>query len=284
MRINDEHGVLFETKENYSAIWINKGFHFHSDIFEELDDKLRFFLKEEIKEYRKNILFALSTLNLPVIGRNPFEYIDVSKFRVLIKAVDVGLKIPSTCYAHSLTDAKEFIEFHKKVVIKPMTNIAFFESKDSRRQYSMYTKILKINEIEKENIDFNFPSLIQEHINANLEIRVFCLDNFFWSGAIPNEFAYVDGSECDYRSNSSQRRIIPFDLPKPIRLKLWRLMDSLGLNVASIDLILNDKGEYYFLEINPVGQFEFLSSICNYKIEAFISDWIIKSLKHEEIR
>ena len=44
VRINDEHGVLFETKENYSAIWINKGFHFHSDIFEELDDKLRFFL------------------------------------------------------------------------------------------------------------------------------------------------------------------------------------------------------------------------------------------------
>src|SRR5690606_30430198 len=88
--INNEQGVVFEATDNFTAIWINKGFHFHSDVFEVSNDKISFFLKEEIKEYRKNIFFTLSNLKLPVIGRNPFEYIDVSKIRVLIEAAGVG--------------------------------------------------------------------------------------------------------------------------------------------------------------------------------------------------
>ena len=60
-------------------------------------------------------------------------------------------------------------------------------------------------------------------------------------------------------------------------------MAVLGLNCASIDLIFDDKDNYYFLEINPVGQFEFLSSACNYNIEAVIANWLAKNINHEEI-
>lgn len=281
--INNEEGAYFKSTDDFKAIWINKGFHFHSDIYEEVDDKISLFLKEEVKEYRKNILLAISNLTLPVIGRNPVEYIDVSKFRALIEAVGVGLNIPSTCYTHSLAAAKNFIDSHEKIVVKPATNIAFFDSKDSMYQYSMYTKILKNSDFNEEDFDFNFPSLIQEYIDAKFEIRVFCIDNLFWSGAILSKSLYEDSSICDCRVNLSQRRIMPFHLHESIREKLCRLMAVLGLNCASIDLIFDDKDNYYFLEINPVGQFEFLSSACNYNIEAVIANWLAKNINHEEI-
>ena len=44
-------------------------------------------------------------------------------------------------------------------------------------------------------------------------------------------------------------------------------MQKLDLETGSIDLIKSTNGEYYFLEINPNGQFGMTSYPCNYNLE-----------------
>jgi D-alanine-D-alanine ligase-like ATP-grasp enzyme len=44
-------------------------------------------------------------------------------------------------------------------------------------------------------------------------------------------------------------------------------MAELNLDTGSIDMILDRKNEYVFLEVNPTGQFGWLSKSCNYYIE-----------------
>ena len=48
-------------------------------------------------------------------------------------------------------------------------------------------------------------------------------------------------------------------------------MKALKLESGSIDIIVDEQDDYYFLEVNPVGQFHFVSHICNYYIEKEIA-------------
>ena len=53
-------------------------------------------------------------------------------------------------------------------------------------------------------------------------------------------------------------------------------MNEIDLNTGSIDLLLTGKGDYYFLEVNPVGQFEWLNYYGNFFLEKKIAEELIK--------
>jgi glutathione synthase/RimK-type ligase-like ATP-grasp enzyme len=80
-------------------------------------------------------------------------------------------------------------------------------------------------------------------------------------------------TETDYRNYDldNPNRIVPYKLNKQLENKLILLLENLELNSGSIDLIKSKDGKYYFLEVNPVGQFGQLSYNCNYNIEKIIA-------------
>jgi D-alanine-D-alanine ligase-like ATP-grasp enzyme len=49
-----------------------------------------------------------------------------------------------------------------------------------------------------------------------------------------------------------------------------------NLDCGSIDLIYSTDEKYYFLEVNPVGQFGMVSYPCNYQLEKKIAIELIK--------
>ena len=81
----------------------------------------------------------------------------------------------------------------------------------------------------------------------------------------------------DFRNYDDEKptRIIPFELPNYIREKLLSLTAKIGLDTGSIDMIYSTDCDYYFLEINPVGQFGMVSYPCNYHIEKQIAEYLI---------
>ncbi|HQB76850.1 MAG TPA: grasp-with-spasm system ATP-grasp peptide maturase, partial [Tenuifilaceae bacterium] len=56
--------------------------------------------------------------------------------------------------------------------------------------------------------------------------------------------------------------------------KLNKLMKELGLDTGSIDMIVTEKREFIFLEVNPIGNIEMVSKNCNYPIERDIAKHI----------
>ena len=63
-------------------------------------------------------------------------------------------------------------------------------------------------------------------------------------------------------------------MPIEIENNLAELMKHLNLNSGSIDLIYGCDKKYYFLEVNPVGQFGMTSYPCNYYIEKKIANYL----------
>jgi glutathione synthase/RimK-type ligase-like ATP-grasp enzyme len=119
--------------------------------------------------------------------------------------------------------------------------------------------------------DAFLPSLFQEYISKKIEIRSFYLNDVFYSMAI---FSQLDSlTTLDYRNYNLEKpnRTVPFCLPESVQIQVKKLMKRLELDTGSIDLILTMEGDYVFLEINPTGQFGWLSKSCNYYIEREIA-------------
>ena len=64
-----------------------------------------------------------------------------------------------------------------------------------------------------------------------------------------------------------------YKLPNEIEEKADKLMKLLDLNCGSIDFIKSGD-KFYFLEINPTGQFLGLSITCNYNLDKEIASYL----------
>ena len=84
-------------------------------------------------------------------------------------------------------------------------------------------------------------------------------------------------TKVDFRkfNQKNPNRMIPYQLNEKIQIKLKKLMKKVGLNMGSIDLLMSTKDKIYFLEINPVGQYDFVSKSCKYDLDYRIAKYLI---------
>jgi ATP-GRASP peptide maturase of grasp-with-spasm system len=199
---------------------------------------------------------------------NPFK-INLNKPYVLQTAKNYGLEIPKTYIVNSASDLLKDVSLICKSILDPM--IAKYENNDCM----MYTS--QISDADFQNLPARFlPSYIQEKIEKKYEVRIFYLNGRCYSMSI---FSQKDiQTETDFRNYNWEKpnRFVPYQLPKEEGIKIKKLMQHLGLNCGSIDLIkaINDK--YYFLEINPTGQFGMVDFPCNYGLHKKVAETLIE--------
>lgn len=201
----------------------------------------------------------------PVFGENKLIYMDFAK--------KVGLLCPETTVTNSRKVLKEFYYKNNENIISKPLYFSMYYTKENMSYSIQTTKYDKsmINQLP----DYFFPSLFQQSIDSKYEIRVFYLNGKLYSTA-----AVYDGSEkdIDLKMNykSPDLHWVLYLLPKEIEEKIRLFMDLANLNTGSLDFLKTDMG-YYFLEVNPVGQYLAPSEYCNYYLEYEIS----KALDYE---
>lgn len=139
-----------------------------------------------------------------------------------------------------------------------------------------YTKLLETDNLSEISDTFEY-SLFQNYIEKEFEIRTFFLHDAFFSMAIFSQ--QNSNTSIDYRAekySNESLRMCPYQLPRNLEEKLSNLLSDLNLNCASIDIIKESDGNFVLLEINPLGQFEFLGRPCNYNLENEIAKILIK--------
>lgn len=197
----------------------------------------------------------------------------LNKLKTLKLAQKHGLNIPNTYITNKIENINKLTE-DKKLITKPISDaITFF---DNDFHYMMYTS--EVSEIKKNG--FIFPTKVQDKINKKFELRIFYIDGGFFSMAI---FSQSDNkTKVDFRNYNSKRRNrnVPYKLPTNIESNLRKLVQELNLQTCSIDMLVSEDEDYYFLEINPVGQFGMVSKPCNYYLEEQMSLYILKN--HEK--
>lgn len=202
----------------------------------------------------------------------PALYFSDDKFLYLKTAKSVGINIPETYILNSKSKLHEIIISGKKLITKSMSNA--HKIRYNNQTYIPYTEEITLEDLDKLEVKF-MVSLFQEKIEKQYEIRAFFLNDSFYSMAI---FSQNDSqTKVDFRKYnfSKPNRTVPYRLPEELRAKLKSLMKKLDINTGSIDIIKSKQGKYYFLEINPIGQFGMTSVPCNYYLDKKIAEFLI---------
>lgn len=194
----------------------------------------------------------------------------------LILAKQCGFAIPPTLVTTSKSELKKFYKKYERIISKPIHNghLSFEKGGSS---YSCKGTLI-FEESSLKSIEEQFcASLFQAYIEKEIELRVFYLNGQLFPMAI---FSQLDEkTKFDYRNYNyvKPNRNVPFKFSKVNEEKIHIFMDKINLKTGSIDIILTPDNKLYFLEINPTGQFGWVSYECNYYLEKEIAKYLIEN-------
>lgn len=198
---------------------------------------------------------------------------NLNKIHVLKLAKKNQLETPKTYIVNSKAQILNIQNKTKKLITKPIyEGIGFFNEKGAYITHTQNVSVINTEEFS--------PSLFQEEIEKEFEIRTFYLDEKLYAMAIfssKNRKTITDFRNYDL---FNPNRCIPYILPNDLANKLINLMNDLNLSNGSIDLIKDVYGRHVFLEVNPIGQFGMVSQPCNYNLEKEMAESLIKKIKN----
>lgn len=254
--------------KDITVVWHRK-FGFLKDYEAKLDSvrDLTDFLYDEFKSLRELILSLLEDKKW-LYKRS----LKKSKLEVLNIAKRMGLEIPKTIITTERDKLKSFLEQNNNSIItKPIAEAMNVKLENST--IALSTK--KVETVKDLNKNFS-PSLFQEYIEKEIELRVFYIMGRCYTMAIfsqSNPQTKVDFRAYDWENPN---RFIPYQLPLQLEMKIDSFMKKLQLNTGSIDIIKSSKnGKYYFLEVNPSGQFGMTAFPCNYPLHKIVAQNLI---------
>jgi len=198
----------------------------------------------------------------------------VAKLNVLVEAKKQKIKVPEFILT---TRKSDVIDFYKKnngqIIIKDLDYP--FSYSDEAVRYSSFAEIIDEKRLREFPDNFHL-SFFQQYVEKEYEIRTFFFRKKMYSMAIFSQ--KDDKTKIDFRRYNLKHpnRTVPYKLPVLLEKKLRKLMLALNLETGSIDIIKGSTGEYYFLEVNPVGQFGMVSDQCNYHLELEIAKYLIE--------
>ena len=243
--------------------FVNFNEYIKTDSFYFNKKRLEFFYEEELKTINYFLNYLLETKKN--IGNYTLS-MTINKLIVLNEAKKQKLNIPDFVIINT---KEQFIKLNKisdSLITKPLSDT--FTSEKNGYITKFITSSVNVKKVPM----VFFPSLIQNKIDKLFEVRTFYLNGLFFSMVIfsqSNEISKIDFR--NYDKNFSLN-YTPFQLPINVENKLGRLMKKLKLNTGSIDLIYSTNRKFYFLEVNPAGQFEMVSEPCNFYIEKTIAE------------
>lgn len=239
-----------------------------------LSSDIKYYADNELKNITHNIDFLLGKLLHSI---NKWKDDDGDKITNLIHAAQAGLHIPDSLVTNDMDELAAFANRHGNIITKALVANAY-KIDFGKDMYGgiafdttplTYDTILTQMEVYKDTKPL--PAFYQAYIDKKFELRIFYLKGVLYPMAIFSQ--ENEQTKIDFRNYDKERpnRCVPYKLPKPIEIGIEAFMQSAGLNCGSIDMIVTPAGDYVFLEVNPAGQFKWLSKNCNYDIEQQIA-------------
>lgn len=164
----------------------------------------------------------------------------------------IGFSVPETLISSNFEEIVGFYNSSKKnIIIKPLYKSRVVEND---KQSLIFTNRISQHHIELLESSLKLPSIYQRHIKKKREYRVTVVNNDVFS-------AYVDSQSDEETTVDWRKKKLKFHkaaLPRTVEKMCIELTKSLGLSFGAIDLIESTSGEYFFLEINPNGQWAWI--------------------------
>ncbi len=196
------------------------------------------------------------------INHPKFTFLSENKPYQLKIANEIGFNTPKTIISNEIPP-----KISDLIVVKTLEPVIFdIGDKES----FVYTNIIKFEELYNYNLT-STPIIIQEAIIPKIDVRVTVIGNNVYPVTIKKNGSGVNE---DWRIIKNDLNYELIKLPKSVEEKCIQLLKKLNLYFGCIDLVLKDN-KYYFIEINPTGEWDWLMYNLNLDIDVKISDSLI---------
>lgn len=180
------------------------------------------------------------------------------KLEQLTTAARLGFRVPDTIVTQNPEDLQEFYRKHQgEIIVKPVST-GYVERPKEDADSLIYTN--RVHDVHMERLDDLrlCPTLFQEFIKKRCDVRITVMDDDIHAVAL---IARERSGEqrCDVRrDNMSDVEYEAVALPQEVRNRVRQLLRHYKLRFGAIDMAVSLDGAWYFLEINPNGQWAWL--------------------------
>ena len=239
------------------------------DISADVTEADRAFSQREVKELLRSLWRLIDRrkwLN------HPKElWLASNKVEQLTVAQRLGFNIPATCVSASEPTVRQFIENCKGQVICKAIKHGFLRQ-------GRTVKIATTQRIGPEFLNrlcayAPVPMIFQEEVPKAFDVRVTVVGDSVFATAIHSQEhpeTAVDWRLWDVHDFDMRHEAIR--LPAGLEELCRQVARHYGLRYAAIDLIQTNQGEYFFLELNPNGQWAWIEQKAGYPIRDALID------------
>ncbi|WNG48654.1 MvdD family ATP-grasp ribosomal peptide maturase [Archangium minus] len=234
----------------------------------DMEPQLRQPSVEESRRLVYGMLAALDVFQLDAVervrraGHKPLQ---------LALARDLGLEVPRTLMTNDPEAVRTFAaSCPGGVVTKMMSSFAVHDAQGE--ELVVFTTPLSAEALEElEGLEL-CPMTFQERLAKALELRVTVVGDRVMAAAIDSQA--LPGAREDWRREGVALLDAwrPYTLPEPVHTRVLKLMDALGLNYGAFDFIVTPEGRHVFLEVNPSGEFMWLTRYPGLPIAEALAD------------
>lgn len=184
-------------------------------------------------------------------------------------ANELGLLVPETMVTTSKKSLIDFYNSQEKIVIKPL-NTGRIDYMDGRSKM-LFSNIVSKEKIDKLNLLKLTPSIFQAYIEKDYELRVTIVGEEIFAAKVLSQSD--PDTMVDWRRKPL--RFFACEFPEKTGSQCKEMMKRLGIAFGAFDFIKTKEDQYYFLEVNPNGQWVWIENDTGLKISEAIINYLV---------
>ncbi|MFF9570670.1 ATP-grasp ribosomal peptide maturase [Streptomyces sp. NPDC014685] len=178
-----------------------------------------------------------------------------------------GLRIPPTLITNRPQAVRDFAAaIPGPLICKPVSSPVLIE--DGRLK-TVYTRLLTKEDLADLRGVESTAHLFQAWVDKSHEVRLTVVGERMFAAEV---HAGSAAAHVDWRSDYGSLTYSTTDVPEDIAAGMRLLMDRLHLSYGAADFIVDRSGRWWFLEVNPCGQWDWIQGATGLPITAAIAD------------
>ncbi len=172
-----------------------------------------------------------------------------------------GLTVPVWCVSNSPDAAREFIKnYRRRVIVKPLWS-GYIERESEALDTIIYTNEFQVHHHRLLELLPSCPVLFQACVEKDEDVRVIYLNGKVVAASMVARDS-TGAIVLDVRRDNMQAvQYRQTDVPAVVGNGISAFMKSYNLRFGAIDFVVGADGHWYFLEVNPNGQWAWLDQI-----------------------
>lgn len=221
------------------------------------------------KQHWQSFVIGLMSFGRRWINHPTNVYMAENKMNQLRHAAQSGFKLPETFVGNDPRVLGDLTSATSGRVATKGLDTLFYRTKEEIG--FGYTEVQDASEVASSSWA-ELPFIVQEALEDKIDIRATIVGDQIFAVKIVDK-ATGTGIDGDWRREKERVSYQPTQLPANVKTHCLALMKSLGLFYGAIDLASIGE-DYYFLEINPTGEWGWLMNCTEFPISETIANWL----------